>query len=178
MSRIAKKPISIPSGVTVVVSGTTVTVKGKGGELSRTFRPVVGIAVEGNNVTVTPKAETRLAKALWGTYAAHLRNMMSGVSKPFVKTLLIEGVGYRAAVQGKKVVLNVGYSHPVELAIPEGITMTSEKGVITIAGIDREVVGQFAANVRAKRVPEPYKGKGIRYSDEVVRRKAGKKVVG
>ena len=178
MSRIAKKPIAIPSGVTVNVSGTTVTVKGKGGELKREFRSIVGIEVVGNTIVVTPKADTRLAKALWGTYAAHLRNMMSGVSKPFVKTLLIEGVGYRAAVQGKKVVLNVGYSHPVELAIPEGITMTSEKGVLTIAGIDRDVVGQFAANVRAKRVPEPYKGKGIRYSDEVVRRKAGKKVVG
>lgn len=178
MSRIAKKPIVIPVGVTVAISDSTVTVKGKGGEIQRTFRPLIGITTAADRVLLEPKSDSRLAKALWGTYAAHIRNMMAGVAKPFVKQLIIEGVGYRANVQGTKLALNVGYSHPVELAIPAGITVTSEKGLITITGIDKEAVGQFAANVRAKKVPEPYKGKGIRYSDEVIRRKQGKKVVG
>ncbi len=178
MSRIAKKPIVIPSGVTVLVSGTTISVKGKGGELKRTFRPIIGITIEGTNITLAPKAETRLSKPLLGTYASHLKNMIAGVQKPYMKTLLIEGVGYRATVQGTKLLLNVGFSHPVELAIPAGITMTSEKGVMTVSGIDKEAVGQFAAVIRSKKPPEPYKGKGIRYSDEVVRRKQGKKVVG
>ena len=178
MSRIAKKPLAIPTGVTVAVSDSTVTVKGKGGELKRTFRPLIGIKTDANTVVLEPKSESRLAKALWGTYASHIRNMMEGVAKPFVKQMYIEGVGYRATVQGTKLVLNIGFSHPVELAIPAGITVTSEKGLITVTGIDKEAVGQFAANVRAKKVPEPYKGKGIRYSDEVVRRKQGKKVVG
>jgi len=178
MSRIAKKPLAIPTGVTVAISDSTVTVKGKGGELKRTFRPLIGIKTDANTVVLEPKSESRLAKALWGTYASHIRNMMEGVAKPFVKQMYIEGVGYRATVQGTKIVLNIGFSHPVELAIPAGITVTSEKGLITVTGIDKEAVGQFAANVRAKKVPEPYKGKGIRYSDEVVRRKQGKKVVG
>ena len=178
MSRIAKKPLAIPTGVTVAISDSTVTVKGKGGELKRTFRPLIGIKTDANTVVLEPKSESRLAKALWGTYASHIRNMMEGVAKPFVKQMYIEGVGYRATVQGTKLVLNIGFSHPVELAIPAGITVTSEKGLITVTGIDKEAVGQFAANVRAKKVPEPYKGKGIRYSDEVVRRKQGKKVVG
>jgi len=178
MSRIAKKPIAIPTGVTVAVSDSTVSVKGKGGELKRTFRPIISIKTEANTVVLEPASDSRLAKALWGTYASHIRNMMEGVSKPYTKQLLIEGVGYRATVQGTKIVLAVGYSHPVELVIPAGITVTAEKGVITITGIDKEAVGQFAANVRAKKVPEPYKGKGIRYSTEVIRRKQGKKVVG
>lgn len=178
MSRIAKKPIAIPTGVTVAVSDSTVTVKGKGGELKRTFRPLISIKTENNAVVLEPASESRLAKALWGTYAAHIRNMMNGVVKPYVKTLLIEGVGYKANVQGTKLVLNIGFSHPVELAIPQGIAVTSEKGVMTITGIDKEAVGQFAANVRGMKVPEPYKGKGIRYSDEIIRRKQGKKVVG
>ena len=178
MSRIAKKPLAIPTGVTVAVSDSTVTVKGKGGELKRTFRPLIGIKTDANTVVLEPKSESRLAKALWGTYASHIRNMMEGVAKPFVKQMYIEGVGYRATVQGTKLVLNIGFSHPVELAIPAGITVTSEKGLITVTGIDKEAVGQFAANVRAKKGPEPYKGKGIRYSAEVVRRKQGKKVVG
>ncbi|MBI4068126.1 50S ribosomal protein L6 [Candidatus Kaiserbacteria bacterium] len=179
MSRIAKKPIAIPAGVTVAVSAdSTVSVKGKGGELKRTFRPLISIKTDSNTVILEPKSDSHLAKALWGTYAAHIRNMMEGVTKPYVKQLLIEGVGYRATVQGTKIVLAVGFSHPVELAIPAGITVTAEKGVITITGIDKDAVGQFAANVRAKKVPEPYKGKGIRYSTEVIRRKQGKKVVG
>lgn len=178
MSRIAKKPIPIPSGITVSVSGDTVTVVGKDGELKRAFRPLVGITADTAAVTLEPKSDTRLAKALWGTYAAHIKNMMQGVVKPFTKQLLIEGVGYRANVQGNTIVLSIGFSHPVELEIPKGVTVTSEKGVITISGIDKEAVGQFAANVRAMKKPEPYKGKGIRYSGEIIRRKQGKKVIG
>ena len=178
MSRIAKKPITIPQGVTVSVLDSTVTVKGKGGELKRTFRPLVSIKTDATSVMLEPATDTRLSKVLWGTYAAHIRNMMKGVAQPFVKQLLIEGVGYRANVQGNKIVLSIGFSHPVEREIPAGLIVTSEKGVITVTGIDKEMVGQFAANLRALKVPEPYKGKGIRYSDEVVRRKQGKKVVG
>ena len=178
MSRIAKKPIAIPTGVSVAVADSTVTVKGKGGELKRTFRPLITITTDAQTVTLVPASESRLAKALWGTYASHIRNMMEGVAKPFVKQLIIEGVGYKANVQGNKIVFNIGLSHPAELMIPAGLTVTSEKGVMTITGIDKEVVGQFSANVRAMKVPEPYKGKGIRYSTEVVRRKQGKKVVG
>lgn len=178
MSRLAKKPIAIPSSVTVNISGTSVSVKGRSGELTRTFRPAIAIKVDGGAITLERKADTRLARALIGTYASHLRNMIAGVSKPFAKQLLIEGVGYKANVQGSKLTLNVGFSHPVELVIPAGVTATVEKGVMNISGVDKEAVGQFAANVRAKKVPEPYKGKGIRYSDEVVRRKQGKKVIG
>ncbi|MEK7627888.1 MAG: 50S ribosomal protein L6 [Patescibacteria group bacterium] len=178
MSRIGKKPITIPTGVAVSVLNGTVTVKGKAGTLVRNFRPIVSIVAEGNEVIVSPHAKTRLAKALWGTYAAHVKNMIAGVEKPFAKQLIIEGVGYKANIVGKKVVLAVGYSHPVELEIPDGVTVTVEKGVVTISGIDRDIVGQFAANIRATRKPEPYKGKGIRYSDEVIRRKQGKKTVG
>lgn len=178
MSRLAKKPIVIPSGITASISGTTITVKGNGGELSRVFHPLVAIRVEGNAITIEKKGETRLAKALLGTYASHVRNMIAGVSKPFAKQLLIDGVGYKANVAGNKLTLNIGLSHPVELLIPAGVSVTTEKGIINISGIDKEAVGQFAARVRAKKVPEPYKGKGIRYSDEIVRRKQGKKVVG
>lgn len=178
MSRLAKKPIAIPSGVSVSVSGTTVTVKGKGGELTRTFRPLIAIKTDAHALTLEQKSDTQLARALSGTYAAHIKNMIAGVTKPFTKQLLVEGVGYKAQVQGSTLTLSVGFSHPVELLIPAGVTATAEKGVITVSGIDREAVAQFAANVRAKKVPEPYKGKGIRYSDEVVRRKQGKKVVG
>lgn len=178
MSRLAKKPIVIPNGTTAGISNMTVTVKGKGGELSRVFHPLVAIRVEGNTIMVEKKGETRLAKALLGTYASHVRNMIAGVSKPFAKQLFIEGVGYKANVAGNKLTLNIGLSHPVELLIPAGVSVTTEKGIINISGIDKEAVGQFAARVRAKKAPEPYKGKGIRYSDEIVRRKQGKKVVG
>jgi large subunit ribosomal protein L6 len=178
MSRIAKKPIPIPSGITVSVSNDTVMVKGRGGELKRTFRPLIGITADGGNVVLEPKSDTQLANALWGTYAAHIKNMMKGVAEPFTKQLLIEGVGYKANVQGNKIVFAIGFSHPVEVEIPTGLTVTLDKGVITVSGIDKDAVGQFSASLRALKVPEPYKGKGIRYSDEVVRRKQGKKVVG
>jgi len=175
MSRTGKKPITIPTGTTVTITDGTLTVKGKNGELSRQLRPIVSISVEGNEVHVKPVAKTRLAQALWGTYASHVNNMIKGVNEQFKKELVLEGVGYKVALAGTTLTLNVGFSHPVAMEVPKGITVAVEKNLITITGADKEAVGQFAANVRAVKKPEPYKGKGIRYSDEVVRRKQGKK---
>jgi large subunit ribosomal protein L6 len=175
MSRIGKKAITIPAGVTVSFKDGVLSVKGKSGEISKTIRPVVGVTVTPTDVTFAPVAETRLARALWGTYTAHFRNMVEGVTNGFKKDLIIEGVGYRATLQGQKVVLSLGFSHPVNVDIPKGITVTVDKGSMSIAGIDKDAVGQFAANIRALKKPEPYKGKGIRYSNEVIRRKQGKK---
>ncbi len=178
MSRIGKQHIAIPAGTSVTVSGASVTVKGKGGEVTRHFRPYVAVSVEGSEVRLEPKGETRLARSLWGTYAAHIKNMIAGVNTPFVVKLLIEGVGYKANVTGAKLQLALGFSHPVEVEIPKGVTVATDKGVMTITGIDRDQVSQFAANVRALKKPEPYKGKGIRYETEVIHRKQGKKAVG
>jgi large subunit ribosomal protein L6 len=175
MSRIGKKAIIISVGVIVSFKDGVLSVKGKSGEISKTIRPVVGVTVTPTDVTFAPVAETRLARALWGTYTAHFRNMVEGVTNGFKKDLIIEGVGYRATLQGQKVVLSLGFSHPVNVDIPKGITVTVDKGSMSIAGIDKDAVGQFAANIRALKKPEPYKGKGIRYSNEVIRRKQGKK---
>ncbi len=127
---------------------------------------------------VAPKGNTRLARALWGTYASHIRNMVSGVNTPFVKKLQIEGIGFKAELNGKNLKLALGFSHPVIVAIPEGVAAVVEKNIVTISGADKESVGQFAASVRALKKPEPYKGKGIRYEGEVVRQKQGKKAAG
>jgi large subunit ribosomal protein L6 len=170
-----KQSLTIPAGVTVSFKEGVLSVKGKSGEISKTIRPVVGVTVTPTDVTFAPVAETRLARALWGTYTAHFRNMVEGVTNGFKKDLIIEGVGYRATLQGQKVVLSLGFSHPVNVDIPKGITVTVDKGSMSIAGIDKDAVGQFAANIRALKKPEPYKGKGIRYSNEVIRRKQGKK---
>lgn len=177
MSRIGKQKIEIPTKTEVIVGDGIVTVKGPGGELTRSFRPDVEIKVEGNIVVVNTTRDTILSRALWGTYASHIINMIQGVNEPYVKKLVIEGVGYKGEVSGSDVVLNVGFSHQVKLSIPDNITATIEKNVITISGIDKETVGQFAAEIRSKKKPEPYKGKGIRYEDEVVRRKQGKRAV-
>ena len=175
MSRIGKRPIEIPEKTEVSVSEGSVRVKGPLGELGRVLRPEIEVAVLGRIVTLTLKRDTKLAQALWGTYAAHISNMISGVTKGFGKKLLIEGVGYRAEVSGNTLVLAIGFSHQVKLPIPEGLKVTVEKNVISMSGIDKEVVGAFAALVRRMKKPEPYKGKGIRYEDEVVRRKQGKR---
>ena len=177
MSRIGKKPIAIPENTEVAIVDGLVTVKGPKGELSLAYKPVVDVAVENGEVTVTPKGETTAHRALWGTYASEISSMIQGVNTPFVKKRIIEGVGYKAEMQGNKLVLNVGFSHSIELEVPEGIECSIEKTSITITGISKEKVGQFAAVIRSKKKPEPYKGKGIRYSDEVVRRKEGKKAV-
>jgi large subunit ribosomal protein L6 len=175
MSRVGKNAIQIPAGTEVSVSSDAITVKGKGGTLKRALHRMVKVSVEGKEVKVEPAGNARLAKALWGTYAAHVRNMVSGVNTPFVKKLQIEGIGYKAEVNGKNLKLALGFSHPVIVAIPEGVETKVEKNIVTIAGADKEKVGQFAASVRALKKPEPYKGKGIRYEGEVVREKAGKK---
>jgi large subunit ribosomal protein L6 len=175
MSRIGKRAITIPQGTEVSVSAHEVSVKGKGGTLKRALHPQISIKVEGGEVTVNPARETRLAHALWGTYAAHVRNMIQGVNTPFQKKLIVEGIGFRAEVAGKNLKLNVGYSHPIQVPVPEGITVAVDKNVVTISGADKGDVGEFAASVRAVKKPEPYKGKGIRYEDEVIRRKQGKK---
>lgn len=174
MSRLGKNPVTIPSGVTVNVDAGILTVKGPKGTLSKPVRPDVAFVIEGDKVVLTP-GKTTLAKALWGTYGAHVRNMIKGVTEGFTRILDVEGVGYRAEVKGADLVLSVGYSHPVPLTIPEGITATVEKSAITLAGIDKDALGQFAANVRKVRKPEPYKGKGIRYRGEFIIRKQGKK---
>jgi large subunit ribosomal protein L6 len=175
MSRVGKNAIAIPAGTEVKVSADTITVKGKGGTLTRALHRTVAVKVEGSSIQVSPVGNTRLAKALWGTYAAHVRNMIAGVNTPFVKKLQIEGIGYKAEVQGKNIKLMLGFSHPVIVAMPEGVETKVEKNIVTIAGADKEKVGQFAASIRALKKPEPYKGKGIRYEGEVVREKAGKK---
>jgi large subunit ribosomal protein L6 len=178
MSRTGKLPITIPAGTDVQVSAAEITVKGKGGTLVRPMHPAVKITVSGQEATVAPANSTRVAKALWGTYAAHLRNMIAGVNTPFVKKLEIQGIGYRAELSGKQLKMALGFSHPVLVSVPEGITATVDKNIITITGANKEAVGQFAASVRAIKKPEPYKGKGIRYEGEVVRQKAGKKAAG
>jgi large subunit ribosomal protein L6 len=177
MSRLGKQPVKIPAGVDVSVASGVLSVKGPKGTLTRKTVPDVVITIQDGEVTLTPKAGSDTAKALWGTYAAHLGNMIKGVTEGFTKKLEIEGVGYRAEAQGQKMKLNMGYSHPVELVVPEGLAVTVEKGLITITGHDIEKVGQFAADVRAVREPEPYKGKGIRYQGEYIIRKQGKKGV-
>lgn len=178
MSRIGKRAIAIPAGTEVSVKEHDIVVKGKGGTLKRAMHPAVSISIANGEVQVSPNGNTRLAKALWGTYAAHVRNMIAGVDTPFVKKLQIEGIGYRAEVSGKNIKLALGFSHPVMVGIPEGLTVAMEKNIMSIAGADKEQVGGFAASVRALKKPEPYKGKGIRYEGEVVRMKEGKKAAG
>lgn len=174
MSRIGKKAIKVADAVTVTVGEENlVTVKGPKGEISRKFSPEFEIKLENGELKVTsPKANL---KALYGTTTALLHNMVQGVSEGFSKTLLITGVGYRANLQGNTLVLNLGYSHLVEMPVPKGITvMVKSPTEVTVLGVDKQQVGQFAAEIREKRKPEPYLGKGIRYSDEVIRRKEGK----
>lgn len=177
MSRIAKKPIVIPEGVTASFDGNTLTVKGSLGELSRPFKPEIEIKIAEKEIILTPKKSSNFSKALWGTYASHILNMIEGVTKSFEKKLIIEGIGYKAELRGDKLVMNLGFSHPIELNVPKGITVTVEKENMSVSGIDKEGVGQFAAEIRSYKKPEPYKGKGIRYENEVVKRKQGKKSV-
>ena len=175
MSRIGKLPIEVPAGVTVTISESNeVTVKGPKGTLARTFDTAMSIVLENNQVVVTRPNDLKRNKSLHGLTRTLVSNMVEGVTNGFNKVLEINGVGYRAQKQGKKLVLSLGYSHPVEMEDPEGITSVVEGNKITISGISKEHVGQFAAEIRFKRPPEPYKGKGIKYVDEVIRRKEGK----
>jgi large subunit ribosomal protein L6 len=176
MSRIGKYPVAIPQGVTVQVAGRLVTVKGKLGELKLETAPDVETSVADGKFWVKPRNETKRARTLWGTTRAHVNNMVNGVSKGFQKNLEINGVGYRAAVQGKNLNLQLGYSHDVVFPIPADVKIACEKPTsIQITGADRQRVGQVAAEIRGFRRPEPYKGKGIKYDTETIRRKEGKK---
>ena len=177
MSRLGKQPIEIPNSVTVTLALDVLTIKGPKGTLTHKIHPLVSLVIENNQIALTPAKESIAAKAMWGTHAALVRSAIKGVQEGYIKILEIEGVGYRADAQGQKVTLSVGFSHPVILEVPQGVTASVEKGVITIAGIDKHAVGQFAANVRKVKKPEPYKGKGIRYKGEYIIRKQGKKAV-
>jgi large subunit ribosomal protein L6 len=177
MSRIGKKVITLPANTELTLVGSSMSVKGPLGTLTRELHPLIEVKLDGSTVTLAPKKETLETKALWGTYAAHLINMVNGVNKPFEKKLILEGIGYKSEVKGDKIVFALGFSHPVEVMIPSTLKVTAEKNVITIAGSNKEEVGMFAANLRALKKPEPYKGKGMRYDTEVVRRKQGKKSV-
>ena len=177
MSRIGKQILEIPKGTEVNISGSSISIKGPQGTIIREFRPDIAIAVEGNRIVLSPVKVPLFTRALWGTYGEHLRNMIEGVQKPFEKQLILEGVGFRSEVSGDMLNLMLGFSHPVKVKIPAGLKVTAEKNVVTIKGIDKDEVGRFAAFVRAQKKPEPYKGKGFRYTTEVIRRKEGKKTV-
>jgi large subunit ribosomal protein L6 len=176
MSRIGRMPILIPRGVTVDIHKNSVRVKGPKGEISRDFDPDMQINLEDNQIVIQRPTDHRRHRALHGLTRALLNNMVVGVSQGFTRQLQIEGVGYRAELQGKNLVLNVGYSHPVVIEPPADISFEVERGnrVLSVSGIDKELVGEMAARIRRVRPPEPYKGKGIRYAGEYVRRKAGK----
>ena len=185
MSRIGKKVITLPEKTEIKVSEGKVIVKGPLGELTRILHPMIEVKVNGNEVTLNPTKITLESKALWGAYASHVSNMVTGVNKPFEKKLILEGIGYKSEVKGdpankdgtSKIVFALGFSHPVEVKIPDGLKVTAEKNLITVSGPDKEQVGQFTAMLRALKKPEPYKGKGMRYDTEVIRRKQGKKSV-
>ncbi|MEK7081477.1 MAG: 50S ribosomal protein L6 [Patescibacteria group bacterium] len=177
MSRIGKQIINIPEKTEVINLGGKVTVKGPLGEMSRVFKDDITILTDGKTVSLSPKEKDIQTNALWGTYAAHLKNMIAGVNKLFVKKLVIEGVGYKAEISGQELVLSLGFSHKIKVPIPKELKVTVEKSVVTISSIDKELVGQFSAKIRDYKRPEPYKGKGIMYEKEIVRRKQGKKSV-
>jgi large subunit ribosomal protein L6 len=175
MSKIGKLPVAIPAGVTVTVTGNTVAVKGPKGELKQDFASDVKVEVKDNEVIVSLLKDTKQANAFHGLYRNLIHNMVVGVTTGFTKTLVITGVGYRAEVQGKTLMLNLGFSNDIFVAIPEGLTLAADaQGKLTISGIDKQLVGEFSAQIRKLRMPEPYKGKGIRYDNEVIRRKVGK----
>lgn len=175
MSRLAKRPVVIPSGAEITLSASEVRVKGPKGTLVRPTNRLVTLEMVDGGLQVTKNGESIEARAALGTYASHIKNMLEGVTQGFTKKLLIEGVGFKWEVAGNTVNLGLGFSHPVKVEIPAGLTVVADKTSLTITGFDKEVVGQFAANIRALKEPEPYKGKGIRYEKEVVRRKQGKK---
>lgn len=175
MSRIGKQEIQIPSGVEVSQKDGLMTVKGPKGTLTKIFRDDITVTIAGTLITLAIKRNDKFSKSLWGTYASHIKNMIAGVQTPYQKKLILEGVGFKSEVKGKEIHFALGFSHPVVVKIPEGLTVTAEKNNITVTGIDKELVGSFTAGVRALKKPEPYKGKGMRYDTEVIRRKQGKK---
>ena len=181
MSRIGKQEILIPTGVKVTQSGNIVTVVGPKGTLSKNFRDDIAVTISDKVINLNTKRNDKFSKSLWGTYASHVKNMMSGVQNPYQKKLILEGIGFKSEVKagggGKEFSFALGFSHPVIVKIPEGITATAAKNNLTITGVDKELVGSFTASLRALKKPEPYKGKGMRYEGEIIRRKQGKKTV-
>ncbi len=176
MSRVGKNPVAIPAGVNVEVSGGKLSAKGKLGVLTMGLSSEVTVTVENGQVSVQPVGAAKRARMMWGTTRNLVRNMVTGVATGYSKSLEINGVGYRAAIQGKELILQLGYSHEIKYPIPEGITVKAEKPTaLTISGADRQKVGQVAAEIRSFRGPEPYKGKGIKYDTETILRKEGKK---
>ncbi len=179
MSKIGKKQISVPQGVTITVQDSVVTVRGSKGEMNRAIPESLGISVAENSVTIAPNgsASDENLSQQWGLYRSLLRNMIIGVSEGFQKSLEFQGVGYKAVPKGNDLELNLGFSHPIFYKAPEGVSFKVEKNIITVSGIDKELIGQVAAEIRSYRLPEPYKGSGIRYVGEIIRKKAGKKAV-
>jgi large subunit ribosomal protein L6 len=176
MSRIGKQELIIPAGTTVSLDNSTLTVKGAKGENSRNIdQSVVEVKIEEGKLTFTPRRNDKQSKSLWGTYASLTKSMIKGVNTPFEKKLIVEGVGYKWELTGNSLKLALGFSHPVNVDVPSDVTVVIDKLTMTISGLDKEKVGQFARQIRALKEPEPYKGKGIRYSDEVIRRKQGKR---
>lgn len=177
MSRIGKKIINIEPKTEISFSDGVFLVKGPLGEISRELRSEIKIEIGDGKITLSPKRKSLDILALWGTYASHISNMIAGVHKPFEKKLIVEGIGYKSDVKGDELTMSLGFSHQVKMKIDKGLKVTAEKNIITVSGIDKEQVGRFVAKVRDMKKPEPYKGKGIRYENEVVRRKEGKKSV-
>lgn len=175
MSRIGKKVIAIPAKTEVSLSGGVLTVKGPLGTLTKIMKPEIEVTIGPSEITLVPKKITLETKALWGTYASHIMNMIAGVTTPFVKKLILEGIGYKSEVKGTNLQLALGFSHPVIVPIPSDLKVTAEKNLITVTGINKELVGGFTASLRDLKKPEPYKGKGMRYDGEVIKRKQGKK---
>lgn len=175
MSRVGKQTVIVPKGTEVKLSGTVFSVKGPKGTLTRDFPGNVSINIENDNITFTPKKSDPKTNALWGTYASHVKNMITGVNEGYTKKLILEGVGFKSEVAGDTLNLALGFSHPVKVKIPTSLTVAAEKNNITVTGIDKELVGQFTSSLRSLKKPEPYKGKGFHYSDEIIRRKQGKK---
>ena len=175
MSRIGKQPIKIPTGVTVEMDHSFIVVKGSKGTLERSIHPTIKAEIKDNAIIVVPAIESKRSSALWGLTRTLIANMIAGVSNGFEKQLEFEGIGYRVSQEGNSLVMQLGFSHPVRFAAPAGITLGVQKNIISISGIDKEHVGTIAARIRSLKPPEPYKGKGIRYRGEVIRRKAGKK---
>ena len=176
MSRIGNAPVSIPDGVSLSIDADVITVKGSNGELHTKVPSTVGVSIDNKVVKFIAKGSDNQSRSHWGTTRAHVANMVQGVSDGFTKRLEINGVGYRAAMQGNRLQLNLGFSHPVEMQIPEGLQVSVDGNTkITVSGADKELIGLFAAEIRSKRPPEPFKGKGVKYADEYIVRKEGKK---
>lgn len=177
MSRIGKKIITLPEKTTATFASGIFSVKGPHGELIRRFNSEIDIVISGPKITLKPKIKTLETSALWGAYASLITGMIKGVNELYVKKLILEGIGYKSEVKGDKLVMALGFSHPVNVSIPKSLKVTAEKNVITVSGADKEEVGAFTANLRAMKKPEPYKGKGFHYDGEIIKRKQGKKTV-